>query len=195
MVPPRDEISWAQIVDKVFLAELDILKDTRQDIRRMAWTDPSHREAAALYFNIKRAKEEIERLNVEIRRLLTSMHDTHYDFLSAISTNVLTNPPLAYELHRQWLLLSKENEVVARRLLQTSLLEGFTGRLETGHRCGRMRDIPAFLPPPLWSVTVNKSTRSRSDEMDSEDSEWEDEEREDVAVQVSDFVANLASNE
>jgi hypothetical protein len=50
----------------VSLAEFDLLRDTRQDIRQFPWAQPLNREAMNLSFGIKRAKEEILRLNVEI---------------------------------------------------------------------------------------------------------------------------------
>lgn len=124
--PPRDQISWSKIVDTVFLAELDILKDARQDIRQLKWADPMHREAALLHFNILRAQEEICRLNVEIRRLLTAMLDEHIDFMRAIEASK-GDQPLITELRRLWQIRDRLNAVVASRLVDTSRLKGFTG--------------------------------------------------------------------
>ena len=88
------------------LAEFDLLRNARLDIRRLPWTQPHHREAMNLYFGIKRAKEEIMRLNVEIRRLITFMIDEHVDYQAAadaiqqsdraiphLSSSVKAHPP------------------------------------------------------------------------------------------------------
>ena len=80
------------------IGEFDLLRDTRQDIRKLPWTDPSRREAARLYFGIKGSKVEIQRLNVEITRIITFAIDEHVDFYRAIQANILTAPDLAHEL-------------------------------------------------------------------------------------------------
>ncbi|KAJ7936673.1 hypothetical protein B0H13DRAFT_1589410 [Mycena leptocephala] len=68
---PRDPLVWARVIETVSLAEFDLLRDTHTDIRRLPWTQPARREAGLLYFGIKRANEEIQRLNVEITRIIT----------------------------------------------------------------------------------------------------------------------------
>ncbi|KAJ7108828.1 hypothetical protein C8R44DRAFT_884859 [Mycena epipterygia] len=100
--PPREQLTWPQVIQTVCLAEFDILRDTRTDIRNLAWTNPSRREARLLYFDIKRAKEEIQRLNIEITRLITFMIDDHVDYWRAIRANIITNPHLAREMSEQW---------------------------------------------------------------------------------------------
>jgi hypothetical protein len=84
------------------LAEFDLLRDSRQDIWQQLWTQPSRHEAMNLYFGIKRAREEIQRLNIEIWRLVTFMIDDHCDFRRAVATNIIVNPTLACELSWQW---------------------------------------------------------------------------------------------
>ena len=79
MVPPRPLLSWESVIAAANLADFDLLKNTRQDIRKLVWAQPANREGAVMYFKIKRAKEEIIRLNVEIRRLLTFLYDDYVD--------------------------------------------------------------------------------------------------------------------
>ncbi|KAJ7206977.1 hypothetical protein C8J57DRAFT_1099457, partial [Mycena rebaudengoi] len=93
--PPREHMTWAEVIHTTSLAEFDLLRDTRQDVRKLAWTQPARREAAVLYFGIKSAKEEILRLNVEIRRLITHMVDEHVDYYRAIAPLIFTLPYLA----------------------------------------------------------------------------------------------------
>ncbi|KAJ2968160.1 hypothetical protein NUW54_g13303 [Trametes sanguinea] len=73
LTPPREQLTWEQIMTMVSIGEFDLLRDARQDIRAQAWAKPTHREATQTYFNVERAREEIQRLNVEIRRLFSSM--------------------------------------------------------------------------------------------------------------------------
>ncbi|KAJ7792184.1 hypothetical protein B0H14DRAFT_3160393 [Mycena olivaceomarginata] len=100
--PPRERLTWLSVIDTVSLAEFDLLRDTRTDIRSVAWANPVNREAMVLYFGIKRAKEEVLRLNVEMRRLITFMADDHVDFIHAIRTHIAVNPHLAHELSQRW---------------------------------------------------------------------------------------------
>jgi hypothetical protein len=86
------------VIQTVSIAEFDLLRDTRTDIRRLPWTQPARREAGLLYFGIKRAAEEIRRLNIEITRIITFAIDEHADFYKAIAENCITAPHLAREL-------------------------------------------------------------------------------------------------
>jgi hypothetical protein len=133
------------------------LRDAREDIRKLKWAQPAHREATNLYFRIKQAKTEITRLNVEIRRILTYMIDDHIDYFQAIAAAVMTNAPLAQELSSKWLYHQHVNKEIAHSLLRTSQLPGFTGTLIPGSRLGRGSSDgynPDHIPLPSWVKDV-----------------------------------------
>ena len=88
-------MTWASVVQAASIADFDLLRESRTDIRSKPWTEAPRREAMNLYFGIKRAHEEIERLNVEIKRLLTFMLDDHSDFYIAVGQTVITDCYLA----------------------------------------------------------------------------------------------------
>jgi hypothetical protein len=67
LTPPMPRITWEQVVEYAFLADFDILRDTRAEVQAKTWTRPAYRLAMDRYFKILRAREEIKRLNVEIR--------------------------------------------------------------------------------------------------------------------------------
>ncbi|KAJ7812236.1 hypothetical protein B0H14DRAFT_2275580, partial [Mycena olivaceomarginata] len=69
--PPMPRLTWEQVVEYVFLADFDILRDTRPDVQSKPWTRPAYRLAMDHYFKILCAREEIKRLNIEIRRVVT----------------------------------------------------------------------------------------------------------------------------
>ncbi|KIY53196.1 hypothetical protein FISHEDRAFT_11910, partial [Fistulina hepatica ATCC 64428] len=75
LAPPRPTLTWTTVIEQVQLGELALLQHSRHDIRTLPWTQPLNREAARLYFKIKRAREEIIRRNVEIQRQVTFMLD------------------------------------------------------------------------------------------------------------------------
>ncbi|CAK5283134.1 unnamed protein product [Mycena citricolor] len=152
--PPRETLEWAEVVQATSLAEFDLLCNTRVDIRKLPWTQPARREAAGLYFGIKRAQEEMERLNVEIRRLVSFMLDEHADFYRAIASNMIMDPVLAWELSCRWMQKSRINEAVMERLVKTSRLPGFSGSLLPGERVGRDATITTACPLPDWAKMV-----------------------------------------
>ncbi|KAJ7697754.1 hypothetical protein B0H14DRAFT_3529204 [Mycena olivaceomarginata] len=69
--PPMPQLTWDQVVEYAFLADFDILWDTRAEIQSRPWTRPAYLLAMDRYFKILRAREEIRRLNVEIPRVVT----------------------------------------------------------------------------------------------------------------------------
>lgn len=76
----REALDWAKIAKYNFVEEFNILRYAREDVRPKKWSDGDAREAMKLHQRIKRAKEELERLNVEVRRLYTAIHDEHAHF-------------------------------------------------------------------------------------------------------------------
>ncbi|PPQ87091.1 hypothetical protein CVT25_001363 [Psilocybe cyanescens] len=154
MVPPRVVLTWESVITAVNLADFNLLRDTRQDIRMLEWAQPANREAMVMYFQIKRAKEELLCLNVEIRRLLTFMYDDHVDHYRAVSANIMVNPPLAFEISTRWQYRNKIHEQIARRLLQTSRLPGFSGALFYGRCKGRDSSLNEDTPAPAWARDI-----------------------------------------
>lgn len=154
--PPRPHLSAFQVLRNVSLSEFDLLRDTRNDVRKLAWTNPSRREAAGLYFGILRAKEEIVRLDIEIKRLITFMIDEHVDYCKAISSTALFDPALARELSRRWTYHTKINESVVERLVKASRLPGFSGSLFPGQSLARDPALnttcPETCPLPPWAT-------------------------------------------
>jgi hypothetical protein len=166
--PPRQQFTWADVANIVTLAEFDLLRDTRTDIRELPWADPVRREAMVLYFGIKRAKEEIIRLNVEIARLITFMLDDHVDYVRAIRAKVMEYPPLAHELSNQLQHRSNVNRSISERLVKASRLVGFTGSLIPGQREGRSAGHDNDVPLPDWAVETI-GLRQATIEEDEED--------------------------
>ena len=65
--PPRTTLKWEDVVEYAFLSDFDLLRDTRQDIRHHPWATPTGRLALDTHFKILRAREELKRLNIEVR--------------------------------------------------------------------------------------------------------------------------------
>jgi len=156
LTPPRPPLSWASVLKAVTVADFDLLRDTRSDIRSLPWTEPSRREATGLYFGIKRAHEEITRLNVEIKRLLTFMLDTHVDYYRAICANIVVDQTVVHQLSVEWEYQDRINESIVIRLVQASQLPGFSGALSFGTRNSDDRDptLNVGVPLPGWASLI-----------------------------------------
>ncbi|KAJ7660650.1 hypothetical protein B0H14DRAFT_2425330, partial [Mycena olivaceomarginata] len=66
---------WPEVIDYTFLSEWDLLRDPDGNARLRPWAIPAARILLDAYFKIEHAKEEIDRLNVEIKRFVTYIGD------------------------------------------------------------------------------------------------------------------------
>ncbi|KAK0229193.1 hypothetical protein EDD85DRAFT_957591 [Armillaria nabsnona] len=103
--PPRAMLRWEQVVEYAFLSDFDLLRDpgTRegiQEISKKVWATPAGRATMDRYFKIKRAEEEIDRLNVEIPRLLTYMEDEDHYLEDQCCRLKESSPALAHQISR-----------------------------------------------------------------------------------------------
>ncbi|KAF6742282.1 hypothetical protein DFP72DRAFT_830692 [Ephemerocybe angulata] len=98
MKPRRQNLSWDQVVEYAFLADFDLLRDSRQDVRTRPWAQPGPRSIMHQHFKIIRAREEIQRLDIEIRRLITYMQDERA-FLQHAESSTSRSTPIAITHH------------------------------------------------------------------------------------------------
>ncbi|KAL0569696.1 hypothetical protein V5O48_012269 [Marasmius crinis-equi] len=154
LTPPRPTLSFTQILEMVTLADFDLLKDSRLDITQLAWTDEQVRRTMQLHFGLLRADEEITRLNVEIRRLVTFMVDRHANYFHAIRRVKDSDPNLAVLIKKDLEYYTDIDGRVAERLELTSCLSGFTGSLIPGERIGRDPELTDTAPLPRWATSV-----------------------------------------
>ena len=73
VTPPREALSWDTVIKYSFLGEFELLRFAREDIRDYPWAKPAIREGVMSYYKLLCARKEIERLNVEVPRLHTSI--------------------------------------------------------------------------------------------------------------------------
>lgn len=152
--PPRSTLSWEDVVEYAFLADFDLLRDARDDISHRPWATPTGRQTMDTYFKMCRAREEIHRLNVEIQRLATYLHDEDHYLLECEKKLQNLHPALAHQvgLHRR--IRARFMAHHYRRLDEISALDGFTGSIERGESIergpGASASSPtACIPPQL----------------------------------------------
>ncbi|KAL0057518.1 hypothetical protein AAF712_015839 [Marasmius tenuissimus] len=100
------------------------------------------------------AKEEINRLNIELKHLITFSIDDHADYHNAIDETQSTDPDLAAELSQQQSYRTAVQTRIVQRLSQTSALKGFTGSLLPGERLLRNSVTTDMVPLPPWSDII-----------------------------------------
>ena len=168
MNPPRQVLEFKDIIGYSFLAEFDLLREGRQDVREKPWTKPIFREGMEQYFKLKCARDEQKRLDIEVRRLSTHIRDEEHDYRTAIETQLQKNPPLAKELQRRWSWRKAVNDIHLLRLQRICDLPESTAVLSPGHRIGRTH------ASRLSTLTIEGHIREDDNEEDAEDSLLED---------------------
>ncbi|KAI6007111.1 hypothetical protein EDD15DRAFT_2190723 [Pisolithus albus] len=126
--PPRPQLTFEEVVEYTFLADFDLLRNaTREDISQRPWASPAARAAMDQYFKVCRAEEEIRRLNVEIRRIITYLCDEDRYMRACIAELQVSHPPLAHQVQLYHNVRAKFTNHHLRILTETVRLPGFTG--------------------------------------------------------------------
>lgn len=132
LFPPRSHLSWNDVVEYAFLADFDLLRDTRQDIRDRPWATPAGRLSMDRHFKLERAREEIQRLNIEIPRVITYMRDEDA-FLRRKEKEIrMYDNGLAHQvlLHRRE--RGRFNAQHMERFRKLACIPGFSGSIQPG---------------------------------------------------------------
>jgi hypothetical protein len=130
--PPRPPLSIKTVLDHVYLSQFYLLRDSHHDLSQHSWVQPAEREAASAYFKLLRSREEIVRINVEVCQLHTWIEDEEIFLRKHIQRLNTTNPPLAWQLHQQYVRLVATNNVHRQRIAMLEGLIGFTGQKGRG---------------------------------------------------------------
>ncbi|KAI0059807.1 hypothetical protein BV25DRAFT_1808428 [Artomyces pyxidatus] len=130
--PPRPVIDFKQIANYGWAGDFELLKDSRQEVLDKPWSKPANREAATKYFKVKRAREEIVRLNVEVARLHAWV-DFEDRVLREKAQEVSRSDPLLgahiLEFRARRVRLNNAHRV---RLQQIYRLKGYSGPVASG---------------------------------------------------------------
>ncbi|KAJ6586510.1 hypothetical protein DFH09DRAFT_1245702 [Mycena vulgaris] len=157
MTPLKPTLSWEEVVEYAFLADFDLLREGREDIRGERWAQPAGRAAMDQHYKLLRAEEEIVRLNVEIHRLVTYMRDEEA-FLSHEEERLREEGrvALAHQVALHRMERGRFTALHMERLVKLSKEPGFTANLQPGTSVCRERHTPVVrdrdqemhAPPP-----------------------------------------------
>ncbi|KAF7374056.1 hypothetical protein MSAN_00286500 [Mycena sanguinolenta] len=203
MNPPMPMLSWEEVVNYGFLADFDILRDTRDSIRSRPWTRPSYRVAMDNYFKILRAREEIKRLNIEIKRVVTWIDDEDRFLRKKEKQYEESDPALAVQISRYRQRRARSDHTHMLRFWALAKTPGFTGSLVPGRSVERQelrrasRATQQSAAETEIEVESAREASPQSEEMQDvggwssrSEEEWEDEEDEGEDAQ-SEAASNL----
>ncbi|KAJ7016692.1 hypothetical protein C8F04DRAFT_1215408 [Mycena alexandri] len=136
IVPAGRQLSWSEVIEYAFLADFDLLRKPAELGEVRPWSTPAARLLLDKYFKIQRAREEIRRCNIEIRRVITSIRDEKA-FLTAKENELQeSDPGLAWCIRRYRFRRERYDLVHMERFQKLAKQAGseFTGTLEPGVR-------------------------------------------------------------
>ncbi|KAJ3912126.1 hypothetical protein F5877DRAFT_54492 [Lentinula edodes] len=125
MKPPRRQVDWEEVVEYAFLSEFDILRDTREDIRKRPWAVPANRVIMTQFFKVIGAEDELARVHQEIQRLITNMQQESKELILKEEYLMPTNPTLALQIRRFRQERGRFHKIHRKRLLSITKLPGF----------------------------------------------------------------------
>jgi hypothetical protein len=92
----------------------------------------ANREIASHYFKVLRAREEIHRLNIEIRRLYTAIHDEQDHLLKTSESLAHSDPMQAAEVHEIYHTRKRIDQIHLTRLMAIMTMPGYSGSTKRG---------------------------------------------------------------
>ncbi|KAF8196114.1 hypothetical protein BJ912DRAFT_847093 [Pholiota molesta] len=143
--PPRPTIDWNKVSHYQFLEEFPLLRNTSQDLTGKRWATPAVRETMKQYNRVCRAREEIIRCNVEIRRLHTSIVDEANFFRELLPKLNTLSSPIFGAVKEYIILRTRVNDNILERLFQIYSLDGFSGNPAPGTRRSQGKFLLLFL--------------------------------------------------
>ncbi|KAF9232688.1 hypothetical protein BU15DRAFT_90591 [Melanogaster broomeanus] len=150
---------WDEVVEYAFLADFDLLRDTRQDISQYPWATPVARYAMDLHYKMVRGEEEIQCLNIEAQHLLTYITDEERYLQHCEAFLKAKHPALAHQVALRRKIRGRCNMAHIQRLHDLSKLPGFSGTFTVGVSTqtgpGESASIPhVVIPPSLLAPTL-----------------------------------------
>lgn len=131
---PHPKLTWHKIVEYTTIAEFKLLRSgARQDIRKLPWADARNREATVCHLKLRRAQEEIHRLNIEIKCLATWIADETQELDTALA-KCQAEELLTPALHTFVLARKCINQRLRCTLEQIYALQGYTGDNSVGSK-------------------------------------------------------------
>ncbi|KAJ7871910.1 hypothetical protein B0H13DRAFT_2236318 [Mycena leptocephala] len=192
MDPLKPMVDWDEVVEYAFIADFDLLREGREDIRGELWAQPAGRRAMDQHFKLLRANEEIVRLNLEICRLVTYMVDEEAflsreeERLRAVGMEGLAVQVGLLCMERGWF-----TDLHMSRLVKLSKVPGFTGSILPGVSVCHERHTPVARPDDVEMHVASPLPPSEEDGVAPPDDDDEEVESDDDDGVLTDTFLNI----
>ncbi|EIW83897.1 hypothetical protein CONPUDRAFT_150945 [Coniophora puteana RWD-64-598 SS2] len=174
----KPQLDWSKVSNYSFVEEFTLLQETRDDVRSKRWTTPVIREVMKLHSRLKRAHEEIARLDVEVRRVHTFIRDEENMFDFVVDELNHTKSPLSGAVQDFCSRRRRANACIMRDLQSIFELDGFSGSCEPGLRDGSdIGKAPSASPEPRARMFASQEpslTETVDDALDVDDTRMEE---------------------
>lgn len=184
------EIDAKEVLEYVYIGQFDILRCSRRQVTSKPWTRPAEREALISYFRLQRAREEMERVKVEVKRLTTYMRDFKLHAERISSTLEEENRLLAHQFMKRCRHRTSLDNVHIARLMELKLNHGLTGLLTPGIPLHLSDNSHATREPELSSQELDNHDFNSMDPYNSDSGSNTDEEAVALASEAMDIVAS-----
>ncbi|KAJ3859057.1 hypothetical protein EV359DRAFT_75727 [Lentinula novae-zelandiae] len=178
----RPMLDWTKVTHYTFLDQFNILQDTRHSVLDKKWADPIVRHLMRQHCCVLRAKEELHRCNIEIRRVHTSILNEERKFDETLRH--LENRPVCYPVCEYIDRRRAVNRLLLSRIHQTQALPGFTGDKTPG-TCKGFSDLSSELVEP------SLPDPDSDDGEDADDDEMDHSPADDCSAELSEFCNNI----
>ena len=180
--PPRPIPKVAEALDYVFLGQSDLLRHSRHGILEKPWAKAGARDAATIYFKLKCAREEVERVDFEARRLVKFMADVEARVKDAVRSLKSANEvPLALQLEKHGRYLSSvhtRHRKYLRSILSPADMDSIVSPALRPFEC-TAPPVPPTIPqtvPSRDDPGIPQTNQANADFDEEEDREEEEEE-------------------
>jgi hypothetical protein len=129
--PTRPHLVYSEVVDYCTFSEFEILKHSDHDLLSKDWSVLHNRQAANKYFKLERAKEEVQRCNIEVARLQAWVDQDDAELSRAVAAHE-HSPVFAAHLKVVQVRRREANDRIRARLQQIYSLPGYSGRRLSG---------------------------------------------------------------
>ncbi|KAH9853147.1 hypothetical protein C2E23DRAFT_729387, partial [Lenzites betulinus] len=194
--PPRPKLDWDTVGHYQLLQEFELLNDTRADVRDKPWAQPAVRETLRRARRLARAHEEIDAVNIEARRLHTSICDEDALFTQVLGSLDEAHDPLYGAVVEYTTRRRAANAHVLGTLRKLYDLTGYTGDPMPGRREGgapalRLNDSEGKARE-TEDVTMSESAAQGHGEDNVEGEDLDDDDVQVELTALTDFCGALA---
>jgi len=200
--PPRPHLVYSEVVEYCNFSKFEIIKHSDHNLLSKDWSVLHNRQAANKYFKLERAKEEVQRCNIEVARLQAWVDQDDAELSRAVAAHE-NNPVFAAHLKVVQVQCYQANDRICAHLQQIYCLPSYSGRHPSGFvssgcgQCtpgGNRRSCYSSLYCAKSSLVAATALTAKDDLADidnNDDDKLQNDKEKDEMVWMSDTLAGM----